>query len=184
MTGFSGRGLRSLLVAVGAAGLVLGAACAPVVDTAAIAKTLTQLDDDWSKAAAIRNADSVASFYADDAIAYPPNMPMAVGKAAAKAVWAAGFADSTYKISWKTLHAGASKSGDLGYTTGTYEESFVGPDGKLVTAGRPFTTAGTRTPSRSITVGEGRQCWRAARCRPALRPLRPADRIDEVPSRQ
>lgn len=134
MTGFSGRGLRSLLMAVGAVGLVLGGACAPVVDTTAIAKTLTQLDDDWSKAAATRNADRVGSFYAEDAIAYPPDMPMAVGKAAATAVWAAGFADSTYAISWKTLHAGASKSGDLGYTTGTYEDSFVGPDGKRVTS--------------------------------------------------
>ena len=134
MKEFPARGLRSLLTMAGAVGVVVAASCAPAVDTGAIAKTLTQLDDDWSKAAATRNADSVASFYADDAIAYPPNTPMAVGKAAAKAVWAAGFADSTYNLSWKTLHAGASKGGDLGYTTGTYEDSFVGPDGTRVSS--------------------------------------------------
>jgi ketosteroid isomerase-like protein len=76
--------------------------------------------------------DSVASFYAAEAIAYPPNAPVAVGKAAAQRVWADYFADSTFAISWKTEHAGGSKGGDLGFTTGTYEDSFMGPDGKRV----------------------------------------------------
>jgi ketosteroid isomerase-like protein len=129
---------KSLCAAIGVAGALLLASCAPApapeVDTAAIAKLLTQLDDDWSKAAATKNADSVASYYAADAIAYPPNMPMAVGQAAAKAVWAGGFADSTYTISWKTSSAGAAKSGELGYTAGTFEESMRGPDGSMVTA--------------------------------------------------
>ena len=72
----------------------------------------------------------MAVFYAEDAIAYPPNEPMAIGKAAAEKVWAAYFADSTYRISWKTTHADV--TGALGYTTGTYEDSFKGPDGKAV----------------------------------------------------
>ena len=95
------------------------------------AKALAQLDDDWSKAAATRDAERVASFYAEDAVAYPPNAPMADGKAAAKKVWTAFFSDPSFKISWKTVHAEV--SGQLGYTTGTYEDSFKGPDGKLVT---------------------------------------------------
>ena len=127
------QGLRSILAAVGAVGMLLSASCAPAVDTDAIAKELTQLDDDWSKAAATKNADTVASFYAADAIAYPPNEPIAIGQLAAKKVWASYFADSTFSISWKTEHAGVSKSGDLGFTAGTYEDSFRGPDGTLVT---------------------------------------------------
>ena len=75
----------------------------------------------------------MASFYAEDAIAYPPNEPAAVGRAAAEKVWAAYFADPTFSISWKTVHAGVSKSGDIGFTAGTYEDSFKGPDGKRVT---------------------------------------------------
>ena len=131
------RSRKSLCTVVGMAALLLSAACAPkaaTVDTDAIAKQLTQLDDDWSKAAATKNADAVASFYAADAIAYPPNMPIAIGQAAARAVWAGGFADSTYTISWKTDHAGVSKSGDLGYTSGAFEESMRGADGVMVTA--------------------------------------------------
>ena len=99
----------------------------------ASAKELAKLDDDWSKAAGKKDADAVASYYADDAIAYPPGEPMAVGRAAAKKVWAAYFADPTFSISWTTVHAEVSKSGDFGYTTGTYQDSFKGSDGKSVT---------------------------------------------------
>ena len=94
------------------------------------AKVLAQLDADWSKAAGARDAERVASFYADDAIAYPPGMPLAVGRAAAQRVWASYFVNATFKISWKTDHA--SVNGDLGFTSGAYEDSYKGADGKLV----------------------------------------------------
>ena len=52
--------------------------------------------------------------------------------AAATKVWASYFAEPTFSISWKTLHAEVAKSGDLGYTAGTYEASYKGPDGKQI----------------------------------------------------
>jgi len=94
------------------------------------AKDLAQLDDDWSKAAVARDVERVVSFYAEDAVAYPPNAPAAAGKAAAKKVWAAYFSDPSFAISWKTTHAGV--TGDMGYTSGADEDSFKGPDGKTV----------------------------------------------------
>jgi ketosteroid isomerase-like protein len=96
------------------------------------AKLLVKLDDDWSAATAARDADRMASCYAEDAIAYPPNEPVAVGRAAAKKVWAAYFADQTCAISWKAVHAEMAKGGDLGVTAGTFADSSKGPDGKLV----------------------------------------------------
>lgn len=127
---------KGLAIAVGAAGVLVSTACAPAstpVDTAALAAQLTQLDDAWSAAAATRNADSVASFYATDGVAYPPNMPVAVGQAAARDVWAGGFADSTYAISWTTTTARVAASGDMGFTAGSYQESYRGADGNPVT---------------------------------------------------
>ena len=94
------------------------------------AKPLAKLDDEWSAAAGTRDAKRVAAFYADDAIVYPPNMPMATGRAQAEKVWAGAFADPSYRLAWKTTHAEV--SGGFGYTSGTFEESFKGPDGKTV----------------------------------------------------
>ncbi len=108
-------------------------ACAPRVDTAASERTLTQLDDAWSRAAGTRNADSVGAYYASDAIAYPPGAPAASGRAAATAVWASGFADTSYTVSWKTAQASVAASGDFGFTAGTYVESYRKPDGARVT---------------------------------------------------
>ena len=126
---------KSLFVV--AVALAVAAALAPTSvqakdDPAAKAKALAQLDDDWSAAAATRDAARVASYYAEDAIAYPPNEPVAVGRAAAQKVWAAYFADPTFSISWKTLHAEVSESGELGFTAGTYDASYNGPDGNKV----------------------------------------------------
>ena len=133
----STRTTRALLAAGFAIAMVLTScapakAPAPAVDTAAEAKALIQLDDDWSKAAATRDAEKVASFYAEDALAYPPNEPLATGRPTAQKVWAAYLADSTFSISWKTDHAEVAASGDLGFTAGTYEDSFRGPDGQMV----------------------------------------------------
>jgi ketosteroid isomerase-like protein len=95
------------------------------------AKELIALDADWSKAAVAKNADKVASYYADDAVAYPPNEPAAVGRAAARKVWGDALATPGYQVSWKTTKANV--DGNLGYTAGTYLETSKGADGKTVT---------------------------------------------------
>jgi len=102
-------------------------------DMDAAAKVLVKLDDEWSAAAAKKDVDLVLSFYAEDAMVYPPNEPVAIGREAARKTWAAFLTDPTSSISWKTTHAEVSASGELGFTAGTYEDSFKGADGKLVT---------------------------------------------------
>ena len=125
------RGVSALLIVICGTALLFAAACAPKApadDTDA--QTLTQLDDAWSKDAGTKNTEKVASYYATDAVAYPPNAPVAIGRDAAQKVWADYFAAPSFAISWKTTHAGS--SGNLGFTTGTYEDSFTAPDGKTV----------------------------------------------------
>lgn len=97
-------------------------------DMSAGAKALAKLDDDWSKAAAARDADKVASYYAEDGMVYPPNAPVVTGRAAARELWAEALKDPSMSLSWKTLHAEV--TGNMGYTSGTYEASFKGPDGQ------------------------------------------------------
>jgi len=106
-----------------------GAHAAAITDRG---KALVKLDDDWSKLAGTKDAAKVAAFYAEDAVVLPPNEPAAMGRAAAEKVWASYFAAPNFAISWKTTAADISKSGELGYTAGTYEDSYDGPDGKRV----------------------------------------------------
>lgn len=107
----------------------LAAALSSAADMSAGGKALARLDDDWSAAAQKKDLQKVASYYADDAIVYPPNEPAVAGRAAAEKVWGSYFASPDFSISWKATHADA--AGNLGYTTGTYRNSYKGPDGKV-----------------------------------------------------
>jgi ketosteroid isomerase-like protein len=121
-----------MLAALGVMAMLIASSCAPQVDTDAVAKELTRLDTEWSKAALAKDVDKVASFYAADAVVYPPDAPVVHGQAAAKQAWASIFSEPTFTLSWKTEYAHAAKSGELGVTAGSYEDSFRGPDGAMV----------------------------------------------------
>src|SRR5271169_281047 len=101
-------------------------------------KALMAVDSDWSKAAVARNVDAVASFYAEDGVVYPPSEPIAVGRAAARKVWAAYFADPTFQISWKTTSAGVANR--TGWTVGTYQDSYKGTDGRTTMENGKYVT--------------------------------------------
>ena len=126
------RILTAVLAVGGALAVLFSGHPARAADMDKNARALAKLDEDWSSAAVKKDVDRVVSFYAEDAIAYPPNAPVAIGRPAARKVWASYFADPAFSISWKTVNAGVSKSGDLGFTAGTYEASFKSPDGKMV----------------------------------------------------
>ncbi len=96
------------------------------------AKMLAALDDDWSKAATAGDVEKVVSFYADDAIAYPPNAPAVTDHAALKDAWGKMLADSKAKLSWKTTHAGVDHN--TGFTSGTYQ--VVGTDEAILEKGK------------------------------------------------
>lgn len=112
-------------------------------------RSLMDLDDAWSESAATRDAEKVAAFYADDAIAYPPKEPVAKGRAAAKKVWAAYFADPSFQISWKANDAHVADDGRLGFTSGTYDLSYNGTDGKRVTEKGKFLCVWEKQPDGS-----------------------------------
>jgi ketosteroid isomerase-like protein len=117
---------------LGVAGMFASAGPAAAAGVDSNASVLVKLDNDWSASAGKRDIELLASFYSDDAIVYPPNDVVLVGRPAAKKFWAAGLADPTYSTSWKTVNAQVSSGADLGFTSGTYEESYKGTDGKMV----------------------------------------------------
>jgi len=74
-------------------------------------------------------AKSVA-FCDDQASMLAPNAPIATGKAAIAKAIVNDFANDD--ITWRVDKVGVASSGDLGYTSGTTEDSFKDASGKTV----------------------------------------------------
>lgn len=84
---------------------------------------LKQADQDWAKAAQSKSVDQFMSFIGDDAYACGLDGKWAHGKAPIEAEWKQMLADPSFKLSWTNESAEVSKSGDLGYTRGSFEGS-------------------------------------------------------------
>ena len=95
--------------------------------------TLRNLDTEWSKAAGAKDVDKTASYYSDDALVLPPNMPAINGKQGARAMWQGMFSVPGFGGGWKVSKVEVARSGDLGYVTGTYELSETDAKGKPMT---------------------------------------------------
>ena len=124
------RRLARLVLAVG---FSAAAACTPapppdthVQDEAAI----RQADTAFSSAAQSKNVDAFLAFYAGDAAVMAPNEAMITGRDNARKLITDMMAMPGFSISWQVTKADVARSGDLGYTIGTYEMTMTGPDGK------------------------------------------------------
>ena len=107
----------------------------PAADTrAADEATLKNLDAEWSKAAAVtKDVDKTVSYYADDALVLPPNSPVLTGKEPIRAMWKGMLSTPGFGGGWKATKVEVSRSGDMGYVTGSYEFSQTDASGKPMT---------------------------------------------------
>ena len=116
--------------------LSLTAACQKqtVADTRSTDEaTLRKLDEEWSKAAGAKDLEKTVSFYTDDALVMPPNIPVLQGKEAARAMWKGMFSVPGFGGGWKATRVEVAKSGDLAYVTGRYEISETDASGRALT---------------------------------------------------
>lgn len=92
--------------------------------------TLRNLDAEWSKAAGAKDVEKTVSYYTDDAMILPPNLPTIQGKTGARAMWQGMFSVPGFSGGWKATKVEVSRSGDMGWVTGTYELSETDASGK------------------------------------------------------
>jgi ketosteroid isomerase-like protein len=107
--------------------------------------TLRQLEADFMKAAAERGTDGYMSYYAEDAVEVPNGAGAIHGKAnIAKTM---GFLnDKNNRLTWSPVDAGISTSGDLGWTSGTYEFRSVDKDGQPTISHGKYTSIWKKQP--------------------------------------
>lgn len=103
---------------------------------------LLQTDGEWAKAASLgKDVEKIVSYWADDAVVYPPREAAISGKAAIRNYVATSLKTPFFSISWKPAQAVVASSGELGYTMGSNEITFADANGKVIRAqGRYLTT--------------------------------------------
>ena len=93
---------------------------------------LLQADNDWAAAAKSGEIDKIKNFWSDDAIDFFPDAPPAKGKEAILKLVGENRSKQGFSLTWKAQNASVSKSGDLGYTYGTFQMSFMNPENQQV----------------------------------------------------
>ncbi len=105
----------------------------------ASADTLRQLEGEFMKASADQGSAGYMSYYADNAVEVPNGASIIQGKVnIAKTM---GFLDDKNNhLTWSSVGADISSSGDLGYTYGTYELRSKDKEGNPVVDHGKYTT--------------------------------------------
>ena len=122
-------------------GAVIGVACfwlltvacaapAPPDTREADVKTVKDLEVAWSRDAGMKDADKLASYWAEDAAIMIPNEPIIHGREKGKETMKAMMADPNFAMSFQPTQAEASKGGDIVYTVGTYAITMSDPKDK------------------------------------------------------
>ena len=110
---------------------------------AARENVLLEADKNFAKAAAARGAEGFLSFFADDAAILPKNGPPITGKEKLAAAFRETWAQPGYSLQWTPLKAEMARSGDIGYTYGSYERK-RNVDGKAVAETGKYVTVWRR----------------------------------------
>ena len=106
----------------------------PTPDTRATDEAaIREADAAWSKVAEAKQMDSFYEYFLDDAVLLAPNEAMAEGKEAIRKTGDAMFAMPGFAVKWQLTKVEAARSGDLGYSLGTYELSMNDPKGTPMT---------------------------------------------------
>jgi uncharacterized protein (TIGR02246 family) len=127
--------------------LLAGAAgCASTGSQADTRSQILRLDAEWSRAAQERDVDRVVSYWAADAVVFPPGSPAVVGAPAIREFVVRSFQTPGFTISWKASAVEVSRGGDLAYATGTNRVTFNAPDGNPVVVEGKAVTVWRREP--------------------------------------
>jgi ketosteroid isomerase-like protein len=132
---------------------------------------LLAVDRAFDAATAERKIDGFSSFLADNVATLRADQPVLRGKAALQQDWKALLENKSISLRWQPISAEISKSGDLGYTVGSYtitqkdeKGSAIKGSGKYLTVWRlqkdgswkvEFDTGVPDTPPASPTQAQG-----------------------------
>jgi len=95
-------------------------------------KAIKDIEAQWNKDFAAKDADKLVAHYADNAVLMNPGMPAASGKDAIRKVFVPMVADPALSLQFTASMVEVAKSGDLGWTQGSYTMTMTDPNSKAV----------------------------------------------------
>ncbi|MGB7730403.1 MAG: DUF4440 domain-containing protein [Candidatus Acidiferrum sp.] len=139
---------------------ILGATVFLLVSTnAAFAQTETKnldalraADAAWLKTYEAKDVDKAVAFCDDEGSLLWPNAPKATGKKAIAKATASAFAIPDFKLEWQPDQVSVARSGELGYTSGTYTWTFKDASGKPASDKGKYLTVWKKQPDGSWKV--------------------------------
>jgi len=112
--------------------LAMAVGCNRGRDTAADAQKIQDTEKQWNVDMVSKDADKIASYYADDAVLMAPRMAPMVGRESIRAAMKQLVADPAISLTFKAAKIEVAESGDLGYTRGAYVMTMTDPQTRKV----------------------------------------------------
>lgn len=103
-------------------------------------ESIQRADRDFDKDVAAKGIDAWVSYFAEEGKMFRANGEIVQGKAAIREFMAPVFAKPGFSLRWEPIFADVAKSGELGYTYGTYTSRHTDQDGKKVTSTGKYVT--------------------------------------------
>jgi uncharacterized protein (TIGR02246 family) len=95
-------------------------------------KALKDNETQWNADFAAKDADKLVAHYADDAVLMAPGMPANSGKDAIRKTLQEMIADPALSLKFQSSKVEVARSGDVGYTQGSYTMTMTDPNSKQV----------------------------------------------------
>jgi uncharacterized protein (TIGR02246 family) len=95
-------------------------------------KAIRGLEAAAVEAFAAKDADKIAAFYADDASGLYADSPVLNGVTAIMSFWKPLLADKNFSLTFEADKVDVAKSGDFGYSQGSFTQTMTGPKTKKV----------------------------------------------------
>jgi uncharacterized protein (TIGR02246 family) len=97
---------------------------------AADQKAIADMEAAWVPAWQAKDVDKIVAVYAADAVVMQPDMPAMKGTEAIRAGVKAFVGDKNFALTFAPIAVEVAKSGDIGYTYGTYTATMTSPKTK------------------------------------------------------